>query len=169
MELTEEPIILNKENDYIGSLEKAMAIKKFIENDTEYLLKNNMIAIYGEWGSGKSSLMRTIDKKLEETKYKKIWIDMWQEESDYSNLSIKILNKILQSIGLEKESIKELLKAFIILGKGIKITTPIISYDMDKAFEQLEKETDNTNKIESFINTFEEKIEKYMKKIIKKL
>lgn len=169
MELTEEPIILNEENDYLGSLDKAKAIKEFIENDTEHLLKNNMIAIYGEWGSGKSSLMRTIDTKLEETKYKKIWIDMWQEESDYSNLSTKILNKILQSIGLEKETIKELLKAFIILGKGIKITTPIISYDMDKAFEQLEKEIDNTNKIESFINTFEEKIEKYMEKNNKKI
>lgn len=169
MELTEEPIILNKENDYLGSLEKAIAIKKFIENDTEHLLKNNMIAIYGEWGSGKSSLMRTIDKKLEDTKYKKIWIDMWQEESDYSNLSIKILNKILQSIGLEKENIKELLKAFIILGKGIKITTPIISCDMDKAFDYLEKEIDNTNKIEVFIKAFQEKIEKYMKQNSKKI
>ena len=46
----------------------------------------------------------------------------------------------MQSIGLEKENIKELLKAFIILGKGIKITTPIISCDMDKAFDYLEKE-----------------------------
>ena len=49
-----------------------------------------MIAIYGEWGSGKSSLMKTIDYKLDNNKYEKIWIDMWKEESDYSNLSIKI-------------------------------------------------------------------------------
>ena len=50
-----------------------------------------MIAIYGEWGNGKSSLMKTIAEKLENDKYEKIWIDMWREESDYSNLSIKIL------------------------------------------------------------------------------
>lgn len=169
MDLIEEPIILNEENDYLGSLEKAKAITEFIEEDNQLLEKNNMIAIYGEWGSGKSSLMKTIDQELDKSKHKKIWIDMWQEESDYSNLSTKILNKILQSIELEKETIKELVKAFIILGKGIKITTPIISYDMEKAFEQLEKEIENANKIENFITTFQDKIEKYKEKNNRKI
>ena len=85
-----------------------------------------MIAIYGEWGNGKSSLMKTIAEKLENDKYEKIWIDMWKEESDYSNLSIKILNKILEKIKLDDSTRKGLLQAFIILGKGIKYSTCII-------------------------------------------
>ena len=125
MNLIEEPIILCENNDYLGSIEKAKSIAEFIKSDNELLKKNNMIAIYGEWGRGKSSLMKTINKDLDETKYKKIWINMWKEESDYSNLSIKILNKILESMELEKE-------------------------------------------IENFICTFQEKIEKYKKKTIKK-
>ena len=134
MNLTEEPIILNKENDFLGSLEKANAIAEFIETDRELLSKNNMIAIYGEWGNGKSSLMKTVAEKLENDKYEKIWIDMWKEESDYSNLSVKILNIILEKIELDDSTRKGLLKAFIILGKGINVNIPLISYDMEKAF-----------------------------------
>ena len=115
MNLTEEPIILNETNDFLGSLEKANSIAKFIETDSELLSKNNMIAIYGEWGNGKSSLMKTIAEKLENDKYEKIWIDMWREESDYSNLSIKILNKILENYFTKLNFYKKILQ-LIILG-----------------------------------------------------
>ena len=169
MNLTEEPIILNETNDFLGSLEKANSIAKFIETDSELLSKNNMIAIYGEWGNGKSSLMKTIAEKLENDKYEKIWIDMWKEESDYSNLSIKILNKILEKIKLDDSTRKGLLQAFIILGKGINVNIPLVSYDMEKAFEQLEKEIDPSNNMDNFINTFQEKVKRYIKKQNKKI
>ncbi|MBP3596225.1 MAG: hypothetical protein J6J60_02335 [Clostridia bacterium] len=169
MNLTEEPIILNETNDFLGSLEKANSIAKFIETDSELLSKNNMIAIYGEWGNGKSSLMKTIAEKLENDKYEKIWIDMWREESDYSNLSIKILNKILEKIKLDDSTRKGLLQAFIILGKGINVNIPLVSYDMEKAFEQLEKEIDPSNNMDNFIKTFQDKVKKYIEKKNKKI
>ena len=169
MNLTEEPIILNETNDFLGSLEKANSIVKFIETDSELLSKNNMIAIYGEWGNGKSSLMKTIAEKLDNDKYEKIWIDMWKEESDYSNLSIKILNKILEKIKLDDTTRKGLLQAFIILGKGINVNIPLVSYDMEKAFEQLEKEIDPSNNMDNFIKTFQEKVKKYIEKNNKKI
>ena len=169
MNLLEEPIILNFENDFLGSREKAEAIKEFIEKNDELIQKNNMIAIYGEWGSGKSSLMKTIDCKLEVEKYDKIWIDMWKEESDYSNLSIKILNKILEKIKLDSETKKSLIKAFLTLGKGINVNMPFITYNMEKAFEQLENEIEPLNNIDNFINDFKTKIEKYIEKNNKKI
>lgn len=169
MNLTEEPIILNETNDFLGSLEKANSIAKFVETDSELLSKNNMIAIYGEWGNGKSSLMKTIAEKLDNDKYEKIWIDMWKEESDYSNLSIKILNKILEKIKLDDTTRKGLLQAFIILGKGINVNIPLVSYDMEKAFEQLEKEIDPSNNMDNFIKTFQEKVKKYIEKNNKKI
>lgn len=169
MNLLEEPIILNYENDFLGSREKAEAIKEFIEKNDELIQKNNMIAIYGEWGSGKSSLMKTIDCKLEVEKYDKIWIDMWKEESDYSNLSIKILNKILEKIKLDSETKKSLIKAFLTLGKGINVNMPFITYNMEKAFEQLENEIEPLNNIDNFINDFKTKIEKYIEENNKKI
>ena len=164
MDIIDEPIIIDEENDFIGSLNKANSIKKFIENNNDKLKKNNMIAIYGEWGSGKSSLMKTIDYKLENEKYEKIWIDMWKEESDYSNLSIKILNKILSKLELDNSTKRDILKAFCVLGKGIKVSAGIISYDMKSAFEQIEKEVDNVNKVEEFLENFKEKINNYNQK-----
>lgn len=169
MNLTEEPIILNETNDFLGSLEKANSIVKFIETDSELLSKNNMIAIYGEWENGKSSLMKTIAEKLDNDKYEKIWIDMWKEESDYSNLSMKILNKILEKIKLDHKTRKGLLKSFIILGKGINVNIPLVSYDMEKAFEQLEKETDPSNDMDSFIKKFQDNVKKHIEKKNKKI
>ncbi len=169
MNLLEEPIILDEGNDYLGSLEKAKAIAEFIKSDNELLEKNNMIAIYGEWGSGKSSVMKTILENLKNEKYEKIWIDMWKEESDYSNLSMKILNRILENIKLDDSTRKGLLKAFIILGKGMNVNIPLISYDMEKAFEQLEKEIDPNNNIDNFIKVFQEKVRKYINTKNKKI
>lgn len=169
MNLTEEPIILNEKNDFLGSVDKANAITEFIESDNELLEKNNMIAIYGEWGSGKSSVMKTISENLKNGKYEKIWIDMWKEESDYSNLSMKILNRILENIKLDDSTRKSLLKAFVILGKGINVNIPLISYDMEKAFEQLEKEIDPNNNIDNFIKIFQEKVRKYINTKNKKI
>ena len=47
MNIREEDIIVKETNDFLGSLEKYNSIVKFIENDSELLSKNKMIAIYG--------------------------------------------------------------------------------------------------------------------------
>lgn len=120
--IIEEPILLTMNNDFLGTLKKAEAITNFIEHNEKLLNTNNMIALYGEWGSGKSSILKTIEDKLNKERYETIWIDMWQEESDYTNLNIKILNKILSSLNIKGDRKKELLKSFLILGKGVKYT-----------------------------------------------
>lgn len=167
--LIEEPIFLTEENDFLGTLKKAKAITHFIENNADLLNFNNMIALYGEWGSGKSSVLKTIESKLTKEKYKTIWIDMWKEESDYTNLSVKILNRILSSLNIKSEMKKSILKAFWVLGKGIKINAGIISYDMEPAFEQLNKELENEEKVENFISSFQDQIDKYYKETGKKV
>lgn len=167
--LIEEPIFLTEENDFLGTLKKANAITHFIENNTDLLNFNNMIALYGEWGSGKSSVLKTIESNLSKDKYKLIWIDMWKEESDYTNLSVKILNRILSSLDIKTETKKSILKAFFVLGKGVKINAGIISYDMNPAFEQLNKELENEEKVENFISSFQDQIDKYYKKTGKKV
>lgn len=159
--IIEEPILLTMNNDFLGTLKKAEAITNFIEHNEKLLSSNNMIALYGEWGSGKSSILKTIEDKLNKEKYETIWIDMWKEESDYTNLNIKILNKILLSLNIKSKQRKELLKSFLILGKGIKINVGPISYDMRTNFEQLNKELENSQKTENFVLNFQERVDKY--------
>ena len=51
-----------QENDIQYS--KVLGIKTFLTNkeNKEFLEKNNLIALYGEWGSGKSSIFKTLKK-----------------------------------------------------------------------------------------------------------
>lgn len=70
-ELIENVKEINSENDIFGTYQKALSITEFIElEENEKLLsENNLIAIYGEWGTGKSCLMKTIASKLNKEKY----------------------------------------------------------------------------------------------------
>ncbi len=165
----EEPILLTKENDFLGTLEKAESIANFIKNNERLLNFNNMIALYGEWGSGKSSILKTIEYKLSNDKCQTVWIDMWKEESDYTNLSIKILSRILSTLNINTEVKRDLLKIFCTIGKGIRINAGIISYDMSSAFEQLDKELEDTKKIDKFISNFQKQIDKYYEDTGKKI
>ena len=61
------------------------------------------IAIHGEWGSGKTSLMRTIIKKLELTtkeqaKVKSIWFNAWEFEKLTAPLWTVFLNRIVLNL-----------------------------------------------------------------------
>ena len=167
--IIEEAKELTKENDFLGTLEKSNAITEYIKNNTDILQKNNMIALYGEWGSGKSSVLKTIEKNLSESSYKTIWIDMWKEENNYIDLSSKILNKILDSLEINGVDAKrDILKGFMIACKGFKINLPIINYDPEPALDYLTNEIDNIQKeredIEKFSKEFNEIVKKYYKK-----
>ena len=84
-ELIENAKILTQENDAFNTYNKGKAIEDFLdlEENQELLSENNLIAIYGEWGSGKSSLMKTIESSLNKEKFKTIWYDTWKYEDEY--------------------------------------------------------------------------------------
>lgn len=62
---------IDENNDLFGTYTKAKSILDFIElKENENLLsENNLIAIYGEWGIGKSCLMKTIQENLDKERY----------------------------------------------------------------------------------------------------
>lgn len=163
--IIEEAKELTKENDFLGTLSKANAIKEYIIHNEDILMKNNMIALYGQWGSGKSSVLKTIEKELQKVSYKTIWIDMWKEENNYINLSSKILNKILESLEIKEEDTKrDILKGFIIACKGFKVSLPIINYDLKPALDYLTDEIDNVQKEKEDIEKFNKKFNEIVKK-----
>ena len=99
--LSEDLKIIDDNNDLLNTVEKANAINSFINNNDEYLKNNNLIAIYGKWGSGKSCLMKTLENKLDKNKYKTLWFNTWMYEKD-KNLPFSLLKYILKDRKLKK-------------------------------------------------------------------
>lgn len=111
-ELIEDVKEINSENDIFGTYQKALSITEFIElEENEKLLsENNLIAIYGEWGTGKSCLMKTIASKLNKQKYDISWFDTWKYEHD-DNLAYSLFKFIGQNRFLEQQKIKSILSS----------------------------------------------------------
>ena len=82
--LIEDVKVINEENDIFGTYQKAKSICAFLELDSnkELLEKNNLVAIYGPWGSGKSCLMKTIYNKIDKSKFEVKWFNTWKYEKD---------------------------------------------------------------------------------------
>jgi tetratricopeptide (TPR) repeat protein len=113
------------------------------------------ISIYGEWGSGKTSLMKTIQNALinnpSEVKVKTIWFSAWEFQKLSAPLWSVFLNRIL--MGLQdmmqnevlKVRLKDLSKGFLILSsdillsKTIGLRTKDIEDIKEKVWQDIEK------------------------------
>lgn len=84
MNLTSNPID-NFEDDLIGIGDKANYMARLISNTTDSSLR---IGLFGEWGSGKSSLLRIVEKdifkneKYKDEAYKFVWFNPWLFSSE---------------------------------------------------------------------------------------
>ncbi|WP_456472170.1 KAP family P-loop NTPase fold protein [Methanocaldococcus sp.] len=149
--LPDTPVDLSK-NDFLGTKEKAEFIKDFIKNsdNRDYLRKNNMIVLYGNWGSGKSSVIKYIHDELNKEKnFKCIIFNAWLYERD-NNLPYSLLefildelekdNRFKHNIGTEKDKIlKTGFNVFVGILKGFSINLPILSYNPGNTIEHFEK------------------------------
>lgn len=144
--LIEEIKVLNRANDMFGTYDKATAICNFLqlENNKKLLEKNNLIAIYGSWGIGKSCLMKTIESNLPENEFETVWFDTWKYEKDdnlpYSLLKFMTKNKTINKF---KENGKNILETgYSILksmAKGIDINLGIINIKPGEAMDEVQK------------------------------
>lgn len=161
-EIIEEIKEITEENDLYGTYEKANAIAEFItmEENQEVIDANNLIAIYGKWGCGKSCIMKTISNKLDNEKYETIWFDTWKYEKD-ENLPYSLFKYI------GKDRFWEKLKAnggvllsyaygvFKSICKGVELNIGIpdefgLTINAGEMLDQAENEDKNINdKIES--------------------
>lgn len=100
---------LTEENDYLGIIEKGEIIKSFLESNTDEFSQIKMFSLYGEWGSGKSTLMKYLQKELKET-FNTYFFEAWQFEKD-DNLSISLLEYLLEKSNTVGEEVaKDILK-----------------------------------------------------------
>jgi len=152
--LSEDLKIIDENNDLLNTVEKANAINSFINNNDEYFKNNNLIAIYGKWGSGKSCLMKTIENKLDKNKYKTLWFNTWMYEKD-KNLPFSLLKYILKDRKLKKilTTGKDVLESMVY---STEINLGPITIHSNDAIDYAE-ELDNKNK------SFWEEVEEFKK------
>lgn len=117
---------LTQENDYLGVIDKAELIKTILESNTDQFHEIKMFVLYGDWGSGKSTLMKYLEKELSKS-FNTFFFDTWQYEKD-DNLPQTLLDFLLkksESDTISKDIIKAAGKLFRGLGKSIKIKVPL--------------------------------------------
>lgn len=138
---------LNVDNDYLGIIDKGEIIKTFLETNTEEFSQIKMFSLYGEWGSGKSTLMKYLQKELKGS-FNTFFFEAWEFESD-SNLSLSLLEFLtIKSQDLTEEALGEIVeiasKLFKGFSKSMRITFPGLSIDGSKIVETLEEEPEET-------------------------
>ena len=182
--LIEEVKEINEDNDIFGTYRKSKSICNFLELDSnkEILEKNNLIAIYGSWGSGKSCLMKTIYNNLNSEKFDVKWFDTWKYEKD-DNLAYSLFKYIGKDNFFDK--IKEqgshifnnAYGIFKSLAKGVELNLGVFDIKIKEALDETERQDKeikkNINdekclweKIEEFENTFKKIKLKNNKKMV---
>jgi hypothetical protein len=126
------------------------------------------IAIHGDWGSGKTSLMLTIAKKLEDTRegvrVKKIWFNAWEFEKIPTPLWTVFLNRVVIELqdmlpaGKARNKLKEtgkgilLLTGDLLLQKTIGVTLNDIEKIKERVWTDIEAINSLKEKLSSYID-----------------
>lgn len=119
---------LTSSTDYLGIIDKGDLIKTFLIGNKDQFDEIKMFSLYGEWGSGKSSLMKFLEKELKGD-FNTFFFEAWEFEKD-ENLSMSLLEFITsKSTDITEELCAKVLKygGRILrgLGKSIKLNIPL--------------------------------------------
>ncbi|MDR1897760.1 MAG: KAP family NTPase [Prevotellaceae bacterium] len=115
--------IIDLPRDASKGNEDSFSIKPFEDGLTEFIKNANTpltIALQGEWGSGKTSLMNSLNNNLcgNDSDFHAIWINTWEYSlmQDAPSTLMSIIRSLVSEISGGKE--KGLLEKVAILGKG---------------------------------------------------
>ncbi|GFZ31636.1 hypothetical protein CSC2_21620 [Clostridium zeae] len=183
---------LNNSSDLFGTYFKANAILKVLDNLGKCIEVNNMIALYGAWGSGKTSTINYIYDNV--TTLEPVIFQAWKYEKDlnlalslFELISDKIKNDLISSgrnpliDGLaEKTKIiagtmfsfaKNTLLNSEINVLGIKLAIGKAGQEAIKEMEELKLDSEKSyfDSVEEFNNSFNELIDKYFETTGKRL
>lgn len=163
--LTNKPIYnLNDKNDLFGNLEKSTFISDFIYRNKAFVRKNNMIVLFGNWGSGKTTLVSDIIKKIDHETYHPIIFNTWKYERD-DDLAYSLYEYLLDEIKLQNDQLKKAKKIGLAVLKGSLKSKPLI----EKILNELEEsEEESINSLYKNIKNFEEQFRKIIDEYYKK-
>lgn len=131
---------------------KVQALKTFLEREEHehFLSCNNLIALYGEWGSGKSSIFKTLKRNMNTESFIPLIFEAWKYEKD-DNLAFSLLEFILAKLPLKEKKffplnklkifskktiINELKNRLRTFSNGVTVKLPLIDIDSNKFLKQ---------------------------------
>ena len=144
---------LTPETDYLGLIEKGNLIASFLKGNKEQFNEIKMFSLYGEWGSGKSSLMKYLQKELKGD-FNTYFFEAWEFEKD-ENLAMSLLEYIdVKSAESGEKFCEDLLmyggRILRGLAKSVKLNIPLypngpaIELDPSQFMEEYEKKKELT-------------------------
>ncbi|QLH03139.1 hypothetical protein C5F47_06035 [Nitrosopumilus cobalaminigenes] len=94
------------ETKYLGIGDVCNTLVNYIQS--EKIVTPMSIAIHGQWGSGKTNLLKALQKNLHENKTKVVYFDAWKHES--GNPSVALVGKIMKELSGDTTMIKNVVK-----------------------------------------------------------
>lgn len=131
---------LNSNTDLLGIIHKGELIKDFLIGSKASIHEIKMFCLFGDWGSGKSTLMKYLDDNLQ-NEFNTFFFEAWEFEKD-ENLALSLLEYLtIESNSISEEFCKDVLKyggrLLRSLGKSIKLNIPLFpngpGIDLDPA------------------------------------
>jgi len=111
--MNKKPFTINLQVDL--PIDKAWRLNHELvtKNLVKFLQSENLatplsIALQGDWGSGKTSILKTLEKKLKTKNNHLVFFESWKYE--YSNPTLGLVNKIISEMVEDKETIIKVLK-----------------------------------------------------------
>lgn len=101
-------------------------LKQFLESDN--MITPLTIAIHGEWGSGKTSLMQTLLGNIDSSKFDLIFFEAWKYE--YLNPSLGLVSTLLQKYEKNGSNVRAILK-----GSAMVLSNKFLNTDIDKLID----------------------------------
>ena len=132
--LTDNPI---QTAQLLGHSNIVQHLKKFIESDE--MITPLSIAIHGDWGSGKTSIMKTLDANLDQQKISIIFFEAWKYE--YSNPSLGLITEIAETFSPGDKANN------IIRGAVYVLSNALIGVDTEKARKIIQGTKQHTHQL----------------------
>ena len=139
----------------LGHDEIVKTLKRFLESDS--MITPLSIAIHGDWGSGKTSVMRTLEKQLDSDRTTVVFFEPWKYEN--ADPPLALVQTIIQKLYKNSADQKALKNLGITL---IRIAANAISqkYLGADAQDIVDKITYNVKNVESFSDELEKIVKK---------
>jgi|GEM_PF-1300444 len=167
-----KPMVLSRneegsfENDLFGTGYKVEGLKHLLQSD--FSTQNPMIAFYGEWGSGKTTILQTVESEINDIKF--VFFHAWKYEFG-NNLSLSLFDLFTECLKNEQGQLSQLIvscielcRTFLDFNKNIilntSITTPGISCDVGNAG----KETINEHRQRTELNSYYYQLKEFKEK-----
>jgi len=126
-------------------------LRKFLESDN--MITPLSIAVHGDWGSGKTSLMKTLLANLDGNKFDLIFFEAWKFE--YSNPALALIGKIVQKYEKDSVAIKNILKS-----AGMIVANKFLNTDLQQLIDTIRG---NTKESDNFSDQLQDIIKKNLK------